>query len=55
VADTEETTENTEGDPDKPDSTAEADTQMNTPFISCAAQIYEQKQKITCKNLHQYM
>ena len=45
VVDTGETTENTEGDPDIPDSINEAGTQINTPLKSCAAQIYEQRQK----------
>jgi hypothetical protein len=43
------TAEDTE-DPDNP----EGDNQMEYSSDSCTAQVYEQQQKITCKNLCEY-
>jgi hypothetical protein len=54
---TEDAPEEVEGDPDAPGPAANIYIVVefsSIPPISCAAQIYEQEQKFTCKNLGHY-
>jgi len=48
------TPENTEEYPAELKSADEGHIQIECSLISCAAQVWKQQQKITCKNLGQY-